>query len=45
MSADRDKVKRATRAIIKAVPDVLLGDIRQLIEEAAVRLPQRSMLG
>jgi hypothetical protein len=34
MSADRGKVKRATRAIMKAVPDMLLGDIRQLIEEA-----------
>jgi predicted nuclease of restriction endonuclease-like (RecB) superfamily len=34
MSADRDKVKRAAHAIIKAVPDILLGDIRQLIEEA-----------
>ena len=34
MSVDRGKVKRATRAIMKAVPDMLLGDIRQLIEEA-----------
>ena len=34
MSADRGKAKRVKRAITKAVPDMLLEDIRRLIEES-----------